>query len=386
MTQATDSESNPFDSSIVHVDLAERSYDIQICSDRLDMVGDSITSWLKNRSGEQSGQQTALVVTDHNVVIHANVVRTSLVDQGWNVELVELEPGETTKSLTVINRLYDWMVEIKADRNSVVVAVGGGVIGDAAGFLAATYNRGVHFVQVPTTLLADVDSSVGGKVGVNHAAAKNLIGAFHQPLGVYVDTSVLSTLPIRDYRSGLAEVAKYGVILDEEFFGFLEQNVEAINSREPSVLRQIIAQCCQLKAGVVEKDEYERTGLRAVLNYGHTFAHAFEALAGYGELLHGEAVAIGMLYASRLAEKHGLIDSDMTARQKTLLEKIGCPVTLPDPSAFSVDEILAKMRLDKKTVGGELRFILPTKMGSVSTYSDVAESDVAAVIEESAAS
>ena len=274
---------------------------------------------------------------------------------------------------------------MKADRRTVVVAVGGGVIGDASGFLAATYNRGVPFVQVPTTLLSDVDSSVGGKVGVNLAAAKNLIGAFYQPLGVFIDTSMLATLPDRDYRSGLAEVVKYGVILDADFFEFLERNVDAINAREPSVLRHMIARSCELKAMVVKEDEYERTGLRAVLNYGHTYAHAFEALAGYGELLHGEAVSIGMLYASRLAEKRGLIDAAMTARQRSLLEQIGALTALPDPAAFSTEDILSKMRLDKKTVGGQLRFILPTKMGHVTTFTDISESDVTAVVDEFAA-
>jgi len=383
MTQQSETPSS--DSLTVHVDLAERSYDIQICSNQLMAAGDSIANWLEGRLGAHTGRQSALVVTDKNVAAHANVVQSSLAEQRWSAELVELEPGEKTKSLPVISGLYERMVEMSADRRTVVVAVGGGVIGDAAGFLAATYNRGVPFVQVPTTLLADVDSSVGGKVGVNLAAAKNLIGSFYQPLGVFIDTSVLATLPDRDYRSGLAEVVKYGVILDAEFFNFLEQNVAGINSREPSVLRHIIARCCQLKADVVKEDEYERTGLRAVLNYGHTYAHAFEALAGYGELLHGEAVAIGMLYASRLAEKRGLIDADMTTRQRDLLEQIGALTALPDPSAYSVDEIVSKMRLDKKTVGGQLRFILPTKMGHVTTFADVPESDVTAVIDEFAA-
>jgi 3-dehydroquinate synthase len=383
MTQQ--SESSASDSLTVNVDLAERSYDIQICSNQLSAVGSSVAEWLEKRLGVSSGQQSVLIVTDRNVLAHANVVRDSLSAAGFRVQLAELEPGEKTKSLTVISGLYERMVKMNADRRTVVVAVGGGVIGDASGFLAATYNRGVPFVQVPTTLLADVDSSVGGKVGVNLAAAKNLIGSFYQPLGVFIDTAVLSTLPDRDYRSGLAEVVKYGVILDAEFFEFLEQNVDGINAREPSVLRHMIARSCELKAHVVKEDEYERTGLRAVLNYGHTYAHAFEALAGYGELMHGEAVSIGMLYASRLAEKCGLIDADMTARLRNLLERIGVLTSLPDPAAFSTDDILAKMRLDKKTVGGQLRFILPTKMGHVTTFTDVPESDVTSVVDEFAA-
>jgi 3-dehydroquinate synthase len=199
---------------------------------------------------------------------------------------------------------------------------------------------------------------------------------------VFIDTSVLTTLPERDYLSGMAEVIKYGVILDAEFFEYLEQNIPGLKSREPGVLRHVIARSCQLKADVVEQDEYERTGVRAVLNYGHTFAHAFEALAGYGELLHGEAVSIGMLYASRLAEKRGLIDAAVTARQQTLIESLGMISRLPADSDFPADAIIGKMKLDKKTVGGQLRFVLPTRMGHVETFGDVPESDVREVLDE----
>lgn len=370
------------DSITVHVNLAERSYDILIASDSLSCVAPTAESWYMQRFPSKDGQRSALVVTDRNVANHAETVLSSLVDAGWKAELEQLEPGETTKSLDVISRLYDCLVAMKADRKTAVIAVGGGVIGDSAGFLAATYGRGVPFIQVPTTLLADVDSSVGGKVGINHPAAKNLIGAFYQPLGVCIDTSVLTTLPERDYLSGMAEVVKYGVILDADFFGYLEQNIAGLKSRDPGVLRHIIARSCQLKADVVEQDEYERTGLRAVLNYGHTFAHAFEALAGYGELLHGEAVSIGMLYASRLAEKRGLIDADVTARQRTLIESLGMISRLPPGSDFTADAILDKMKLDKKTVAGQLRFVLPTQMGHVETFGDVPESDVRAVLAE----
>ena len=366
----------------VRVNLGPRSYDIRICSGQFGTIAGDATNWLEGRFGADSTGHSAIVVTDKNVARHAATVRSSLVEAGWRTQLVELEPGEPTKSLDVIASLYDTMVEMKADRRTAVLAVGGGVIGDAAGFLASTYGRGVPFIQVPTTLLADVDSSVGGKVGINHPSAKNLIGSFYQPLGVFIDTAVLDTLPDRDYRAGLAEVVKYGVILDAEFFEYLEQNVDAINSREPSVLRHIIARCCQLKADVVEQDEHERTGLRAVLNYGHTFCHAFEALTGYGELLHGEAVSIGMLYASRLAELRGFIDAEMTARQEQLLSTLHIPIRLPDPSKCPADLIIQKMLLDKKTVGGQLRFILPTKMGHVATFSDVPESEVRQVISE----
>ena len=373
-------EQTPEDQFTVHVDLGPRSYDFLIASDCLEKVADLASQWCESRFGPPSGARKAFIVTDRNVTQHAAVVQKSLSDAGWNVGTAELAPGEPTKSLDVISFLYDRMVEMKADRRTAVLAVGGGVIGDATGFLAATFGRGVPFIQVPTTLLADVDSSVGGKVGVNHPAAKNLIGSFYQPLGVFIDTSVLSTLPDRDYRAGLAEVVKYGVILDAEFFEFLESNLDAINARDARALRHIIARSCQLKADVVQEDEYERTGLRAVLNYGHTFAHAFEALAGYGELLHGEAVSIGMLYASLLAEKRGLIPPEATNRQRVLLEALHIPTVLPDSSAFEADAILEKMYLDKKTVGGQLRFILPTKIGHVDTFSDIDEDLVRATI------
>jgi 3-dehydroquinate synthase len=270
---------------------------------------------------------------------------------------------------------------MQADRQTLVVAVGGGVVGDVAGFLAATYARGLPFVQVPTTLLADVDSSVGGKVGINHPRAKNLIGAFHQPLGVFIDTALLKTLPDREYASGLAEVIKYGVILDAEFFSFLETNIEGLKTRNPRVLQHAIERSCRLKADVVEQDEFERTGLRAALNYGHTFAHAYEALAGYGELLHGEAVSIGMVQASRLAECRGLIDETSTDRQIALLEAVELPVKLPAPLSWSADEIIERMRLDKKALAGRLRFILPTRIGQVELFDDIAESDVREVID-----
>ncbi len=372
----------PADSATVQVNLAERSYEILIASDSLSSIAPTVESWYERRFPGRGDQRAALVVTDRHVANHAEKVSGSLIGAGWNAELEQLDPGETTKSLGVISRLYDRLVAMKADRKTAVIAVGGGVIGDSAGFLAATYNRGIPFIQVPTTLLADVDSSVGGKVGINHPAAKNLIGSFYQPLGVFIDTSVLTTLPERDYLSGMAEVIKYGVILDAEFFEYLEQNIPGLKSREPGVLRHVIARSCQLKADVVEQDEYERTGVRAVLNYGHTFAHAFEALAGYGELLHGEAVSIGMLYASRLAEKRGLIDAAVTARQQTLIESLGMISRLPADSDFPADAIIGKMKLDKKTVGGQLRFVLPTRMGHVETFGDVPESDVREVLDE----
>jgi 3-dehydroquinate synthase len=223
-----------------------------------------------------------------------------------------------------------------------------------------------------------VDSSVGGKTGVNHPRGKNLIGAFHQPAGVWIDTAYLDTLPEREFRSGLAEVVKYGVILDAGFFAFLEANAAAVLARDPKVLVEIVARSCRLKAAVVEKDEREETGLRAVLNYGHTFAHAFETVGGYGGWLHGEAVAAGMVCASRLAERRGLIGPDLTRRQLDLLTAFALPVS---PKAeWPIDDQLAVMRRDKKAAGGRLRFILPTRLGEVKLFDDVPEAQVREVL------
>jgi 3-dehydroquinate synthase len=233
--------------------------------------------------------------------------------------------------------------------------------------------------MVPTTLLAMVDSSVGGKVAVNHPRGKNLIGAFHQPVGVWIDTAFLRTLPEREYRSGLAEVVKYGVILDADFFAWMEQHADAVLGREPAAVRHVVAVSCRLKADVVEKDEREETGLRAVLNYGHTFAHAFETVGGYGAWLHGEAVAAGMVCASRLAQRLGRIGDDVTKRQVRLLERFGLPTA---PRRWPADALLAVMRSDKKTVAGKLRFVLPSRLGEVALVDDVPEADVIAVLGE----
>jgi 3-dehydroquinate synthase len=232
--------------------------------------------------------------------------------------------------------------------------------------------------MVPTTLLAMVDSSVGGKVGINHLRGKNLIGAFHQPVGVWINVATLATLPDREYRSGLAEVVKYGVILDADFFGYLEEHAEAVLRREEAVVRHVVARCCRLKADVVEKDEREETGLRVVLNYGHTFAHAFETVAGYGRWLHGEAVAAGMVCAARLAVLRGQFSPELAARQQRLLQRFGLPVR---PESWAVADLMAVMRTDKKSLGGRLRFVLPTRLGEVVLCDDVVEAQVRTVLE-----
>jgi 3-dehydroquinate synthase len=376
MTVPENPAESPTDPTTIRVDLGSRSYDIDIRPGSLSQIASRLATW---RTSEAPGR--SLIVTDTNVGgSHARTVVNALRAKGWLAALQVLPPGEQTKSFPILTALYDTLAGIEADRKTLVVAVGGGVVGDVAGFAAATYNRGIPFVQVPTTLLAMVDSSVGGKVGINHAKGKNLIGAFHQPLGVLIDPAVLATLPDREYRGGLAEVVKYGVILAPEFFAFLEANAEAINRRDPAALSHVIARSCRLKADVVEKDEYETTGLRAILNYGHTFGHAFEALAGYGGLSHGEAVAIGMVYASRLAERRGLIGDDVTARQVALLQAFGLPTALPEDMRFPPEQALSRMRLDKKNAAGRLRFILPARIGEVRLVDDVPEGDVFAVL------
>jgi len=365
----------------VSVSLGERSYDIVLGAGLIAESVGAIQPWLAMK-GLGKGPRQAVVIADRNVKTHAETVAQSLRAVGWRIEIAEVEPGETSKSLDTAARLYDRLVDFKTDRKTPVIAVGGGVVGDLAGFVAATFNRGLPFIQIPTTLLSDVDSSVGGKVGINHPSAKNLIGAFHQPFGVLIDTDCLKTLPRREYRSGLAEVVKYGVILDADFFGWLEQNAEALLEQQPGPLRHAIARSCQLKAMVVEQDEFERTGLRAALNYGHTYAHAFEALAGYGELLHGEAVSIGMVCASRLAERLGRIPAEMTQRQIELLKRCELPVEIPANLKDRGPDLVECMRLDKKSVAGKLRFVLPTKLGHVELVDGIDESEVLAVIAE----
>ncbi len=373
---------NPAAEQTVCVSLGPRTYEILIGSGVLGRTAETIWRWQIQHLGKPPAKPLGLIVTDEHVAAtpHTTAVAENLLQAGWRCETCVLPPGETSKSLDVIRQVYDRLIDLQADRKTTVIAVGGGVVGDAAGFVASTYSRGVPFVQIPTTLLADVDSSVGGKVGVNHPRAKNMIGAFYQPFGVLIDTDALATLPDREYRSGLAEVVKYGVILDAEFYAELERDSDALNRRDSAVLSRVIARCCRLKADIVEKDEFERTGLRSALNYGHTFAHAFEALAGYGELLHGEAVAIGMLCASRLAARRGLIGNDVTERQRKLLSNLKLPIDVPEKLLANPGEILSRMQLDKKTESGILRFVLPIRMGHVELIAGVPDADVLAAL------
>jgi 3-dehydroquinate synthase len=356
----------------VRVNLGPRAYDIALTTADPTGLGPFARASLPK-------SQLALVVADANTESHGRAVETALRATDFRTGFVAVPEGEASKSQVELSRLYDALYELAADRQTVVVAVGGGVVGDLAGFAAATYNRGLPLLMVPTSLLAMVDSSVGGKTGINHPRGKNLIGAFHQPAGVWIDTAYLDTLPDREYRSGLAEVVKYGVILDAEFFAWLEGNADAVLARNAEALLHVASRSCRLKADVVEKDEREETGLRAVLNYGHTFAHAFETVGGYGAWLHGEAVAAGMVCASKLAGKLGMISPDLTGRQVALLEKFSLPT---GPRAgWRTDDLIAVMRRDKKADAGRLRFILPTRLGEVKLVGEVDESLVRDVLE-----
>jgi len=357
----------------MRVELDSRSYEVRIVSGENPRAFGKFAREALEATWAGRGCRSGLVVTDENLAGLAGEFLEGIVGVGIAASLEVLPSGEATKSLDSASTLYDRLVAMKADRHTCVVAVGGGVMGDLAGFVAATYARGLPLLMVPTSLLAMVDSSVGGKVGVNHPGAKNIIGAFHQPTGVWIDTESLATLPPREFRCGMAEVVKYGVILDPDFFGFLEENARAIQSHDPDSIRRIITRSCELKAEVVSKDEREETGLRAVLNFGHTIGHAIEAVSGYGGgFQHGEAVAVGMVLESRLAERLGWIDSKVADRLIGLLEQFELPVKAP---GLDPDALIGSMGLDKKNRGGKIRFVLPCEVGRV----EMAEPDVSEI-------
>ena len=363
----------------VPVDLGSRSYRIEIGDGILTDAGPIIRNWQSFASPEPL---RALIVTDQVLQSsHLPALQDSLQTSEFVVTTHAVASGEPSKCWTEVQKICDTLVEMAADRKTIVIALGGGVIGDLAGFAAAIYARGLRLVQIPTTLLSMVDSSVGGKTGINHPQGKNLIGAFHQPTGVLIDQAVLATLPDREYLAGLAEVVKYGVILDDQFFDRLEAAPEKLLQREPEFLAQVIARSCTLKAVVVQQDEKETSGLRAILNYGHTYGHAFEALAGYGQLLHGEAVSIGIICASRLAEQLGRISANETERQRNLLQQLHLPVVVPEDLATRKDEILHRMLLDKKTENRELRFVLPSRIGHTEIVTGVSADQALRVLE-----
>lgn len=351
----------------VAVGLGDRSYEITIKRGVLDEAGPLMKALgLKGR---------AAVISNPLVFgLYGERLLKSLNVSGFDAVTVTVPDGEEHKNLKELSAIYDSLIAHRMERSSPIVALGGGVIGDMAGFAAATFLRGVPCVQVPTTLLSQVDSSVGGKTGVNHPLGKNLIGSFYQPKAVFIDPGVLKTLDAREVRAGLAEVVKYGVIHDKTFFESLEKNSGRLPGLGPEI-DEAIERSCAIKAEVVGKDETE-TGLRAILNFGHTFGHAIEALSGYGSVRHGEAVSIGMVMASGLSVALGLCPQAAAARVKALLGSLGLPI---DPPGIPVDKWIGSMKLDKKVKEGKTRFVLVEDIGRVA-LKDVGEGELRAFL------
>ena len=356
----------------VPVPLGQRRYDIAIENGLIDRVIEQIQS-----GSELKDRRRFLVITDQTVGrFYGDRIQTTSAIQ---IDKMTVEDGEPSKSVKVANRLWQQMLELGVDRQTVVVALGGGVVGDLAGFVAASFMRGLDYVQIPTSLLAQVDSSVGGKVGINLPKGKNLVGAFLQPKHVIIDPQVLTTLDERNYKAGLAEVIKYGVILDADFFSWLEENVEAISRRDSDKLGKLIARCCTLKAQVVVEDEKETTGRRAILNYGHTLGHAIEATAGYGQFLHGEAITTGMDYAAKLSMRLGRVNDEFVRRQQALFERLGLQISMPDVEPGLLVEAMGR---DKKSSDSKINMVLPNRIGSVELVHDVSSAEILSALRE----
>lgn len=360
------------------VETATQSYPIFVGYGLLDKLGE------KMKQAALSG--TATIISDENVFsLYGSKVEGILKDTGFAVNSFVVPAGEETKSMDYAIKIYDFLVEHRAERDDIIIALGGGMVGDLAGFVAATFLRGMFWIQVPTSLVAMVDASIGGKVGVNHPEGKNLIGAFYQPNLVLADCQTLTTLPQRELTSGWAEVIKHGLILDKEFFEFLETNVDRLKELEPELLTRAIARSAAIKAQVVSQDEKERKGKRTILNYGHTIAHGLEATTQYKHFLHGEAVAIGMVGAAKLSQRLGLLPSAAVERQQALLQKFGLPTSLQAKRSnlkLSLAGITKAMELDKKVRGKAIRWVLLQDIGKVVIRSDVPQQDVLAVIRE----
>jgi 3-dehydroquinate synthase len=333
------------DPEIITVDLGERSYPI--------VIGDGLLDGGFDLSGYIKGSECLIVSNDTVAKLYYDRLLPNL--DSHTASCINLPDGEAHKTVATMQTILDDLARAGAGRDTTIIALGGGVVGDIAGFAAACYMRGVSFIQIPTTLLAQVDSSVGGKTGVNHEMGKNLIGAFHQPQIVMIDTQTLGTLPERELRAGLAEVIKYGAICDRQFFAWLENNIETLLEKEPLVLSHAIQRSCELKAEIVAADERE-TGRRALLNFGHTFGHAIEHCLGYGEWLHGEAVAAGMVMAAELS----CIDGEEVTRLRELIERAGLPTAVPPIGA---DDLLAAMGRDKKMKQEKMHFVLLRELG-----------------------
>ena len=341
---------------IVPVSLGSRSYVIK--------VGVGLVSRLGAECARLKLGHRCAVITDSNVgQQYAPSVLTSLTNSGFEPMLINVPAGEKSKRMAMVEKCYDQLAAHRLERKSFIVALGGGVVGDLAGFVAATYLRGLPFVQVPTSLLAQVDSSVGGKTGVNLEAGKNLVGAFYQPQLVLCDLDALKTLPEREFISGFAEVIKYGIIYDARLIAQLERNLARLLQRDTGALAAVIARCCQIKADVVGQDETE-TGLRAILNFGHTIGHAIENSSGYGKYLHGEAISIGQVAAAKLSRQILRLSSGEVARIEKIFVQAGLPVTIR-LNASREEKLFAAMKLDKKVSGGEIKFVLAEKIGKV---------------------
>jgi 3-dehydroquinate synthase len=355
----------------IRVELGERSYNILIDSNILGGLGEVLERFA-------FGRRIAIVSNPTVFGLYGSVVSASLRAAGFEPFEIIVPDGEEYKNMESVGKIYEALLRARLDRKSALIALGGGVVGDIAGFAASTYMRGIDFVQVPTTLLAQVDSSVGGKTGVNHALGKNMIGTFWQPRLVWVDTGTLATLPRREFLAGLAEVIKYGVIWDADLFDFLATNREKILGLDGPSLSHIIGRSCRIKSEVVARDERE-SGLRAVLNYGHTIGHAVETVTGYKSFLHGEAVAIGMYLEARLSAMLGIIGDKEVEKIRNLAEAYGLPCSLP--AGTDVNLLFSAMLLDKKTVSGEMKFILPERIGSVTIRTGVSSGEIRRVLE-----
>jgi len=354
---------------IVDVNLGSRSYRIVVASGALQSVGERLREL-------RLGSRAALVSDGAIMRLYGKTVVASLESAGLTVTTIDVPEGEAAKTLAVAEHCWDRLLTAGLDRTSTVLALGGGAVGDVAGFAAATYMRGINFIQLPTTVLAQVDASIGGKTAIDHPLGKNMIGAFHQPRLVVVDPAVARTLPEREFRSGLAEIVKHGIVLDADYFAELERDLAPLAARDLGVLERIIGGSCRLKASVVERDEREAE-LRHVLNYGHTIGHALEAATGYTRYAHGEAVSLGIVAEARLARRLGIADDETTTRQERMLETLGLPVRAP---SIDVEPIVSAMARDKKAKDGRVPFVLAPRIGAFRIVYDVPTTEIRAVI------
>ncbi len=348
----------------ISVALGERSYPITVKPGFLSSGPDT------QLISQYIGSKQVVIVTNPTVAaLYLDKIQ-KLLDPNIQVHIVTIPDGEQYKSFESFEKVITELLSINASRDTTIIALGGGVIGDLSGFVAASYQRGIPFIQIPTTLLSQVDSSVGGKTAINHPLGKNMVGAFYQPQAVFIDTNTLSTLPPREFAAGMAEVIKYGIIYDAEFFCWLEANIDSLKALNAEALQLAICRCCEIKAEVVAQDERE-SGIRALLNLGHTFGHAIEAELGYGKWLHGEAVSAGIILASQVAMQKNWLSETEFRRIKSLLEAFDLPVNKPDSMNF--DDFMRHMRRDKKVIAGSIRFIIPKGIGTAVVTKDVSE-------------